>query len=76
MCKYLKSIFNFYYTGFTHMTVGRGLWIMIIIKLFIIFVILKMFFFPDTLAKQSRERHCTPAEAVRRNILEQSNDIN
>jgi len=43
------SIFRFYYDGFRNMTVGRKLWIIILIKLFIMFAILKIFFFPDIL---------------------------
>jgi hypothetical protein len=31
------------------MTLGKTLWVIILIKLFIIFVILKLFFFPDFL---------------------------
>jgi len=31
------------------MTVGRKLWIIILIKLFILFFILRLFFFPDFL---------------------------
>jgi len=31
------------------MTVGRHLWIIILVKLFIMFAILKVFFFPDFL---------------------------
>ncbi len=45
----LKNIFNFYYEGFRSMTVGKTLWIIILIKLFIMFAILKLFFFPDFL---------------------------
>jgi hypothetical protein len=33
------------------MTVGKKLWIIIIIKLFILFFILRLFFFPDLLRK-------------------------
>lgn len=44
-----KKIFNFYYTGFKEMTVGKQLWIIILIKLFIMFAILKLLFFPDFL---------------------------
>jgi hypothetical protein len=33
------------------MTVGKKLWVIILIKLFIMFVILKLFFFPDILKK-------------------------
>ncbi len=46
----LKSIFHLYYDGFRSMVVGRTLWKIIIIKLFVMFAILKVFFFPDFLA--------------------------
>jgi len=46
-----RRIFYFYYDGFRSMTVGKKLWVIILIKLFIIFVILKIFFFPDLLKK-------------------------
>ncbi len=49
MVKIMKKIFLFYYEGFTGMTVGKKLWIIIFIKLFIMFAILKLFFFPDFL---------------------------
>lgn len=48
----LKKIFLFYYEGFLSMTVGRKLWIIILIKLFILFFVLKLFFFPDILKKR------------------------
>jgi len=34
------------------MTVGRQLWIIILIKLFILFAVLKIFFFPDVLKEK------------------------
>jgi hypothetical protein len=48
---FLKKLFLFYFEGFKNMTVGKKLWVIILIKLFIIFVILKLFFFPDLLKK-------------------------
>ena len=46
----LKRIFNFYLDGFKNMSVSnRKLWVIIIIKLFIMFAVLKIFFFPDFL---------------------------
>lgn len=49
----LNKIFHFYYDGFRSMSGwGRKVWIIIIIKLFIMFVILKVFFFPDFLKKK------------------------
>lgn len=47
--KVLRNIFQFYYQGFKSMTVGRKLWAIIIIKLLIMFLVLKLFFFPDFL---------------------------
>ena len=49
----LIRVFRFYYDGFRNMSGwGRKVWIIIIIKLFIIFVILRIFFFPDFLQKK------------------------
>jgi len=47
----ITKVFRFYYEGFKSMTVGKTLWIIIIIKLFIMFFILKIFFFPNILKK-------------------------
>jgi hypothetical protein len=60
--KLIAKIFRFYYEGFKSMTVGKSLWTIIIIKLFIIFFILKIFFFPNFLKKnyksdEDRSRH-------------------
>lgn len=44
-------LFRFYYHGFTNMSDwGRKVWIIVLIKLFIIFAVLKIFFFKDFLA--------------------------
>ena len=43
------KIFRFYYDGFRGMTVGKKLWVIILVKLFVFFVIMKLFFFPDFL---------------------------
>ncbi len=43
-------IWNFYLGGFRSMgTWGKQVWLIILIKLFVMFVILKIFFFPDFL---------------------------
>ena len=42
-----KRILRFYADGFRNMTVGRTLWAIIIVKLVVIFAVLKVFFFPD-----------------------------
>lgn len=49
MSNLLQRLFRFYYDGFRSMTVGRTLWIMILIKLTIMFLILRIFFFPNFL---------------------------
>jgi len=47
----LRKVFFLYYDGFRNMTVGRKLWLIIFIKLFVMFIILKLLFFPDLLKK-------------------------
>ena len=47
--------FDLYYDGFRSMTLGRTLWLIIGIKLFIMFAILKVFFFPNFLSKQAEK---------------------
>ena len=45
----LRKAYYFYLNGFKSMTTGKTLWIIIAIKHFIIFVILKLIFFPNYL---------------------------
>lgn len=52
MLTLLRKIFQFYYDGFRSMTIGKKLWIIILIKLFIMFAILKVFFFKDFLGSR------------------------
>ncbi|MCK9322270.1 MAG: DUF4492 domain-containing protein [Bacteroidales bacterium] len=47
-----KKVFLFYYQGFRSMTLGKTLWMIILIKLFIMFAILKVFFFPNFLSSK------------------------
>ena len=48
-----NRLFLFYYEGFRNMSLwGRKVWIIILIKLFIMFAILKIFFFQDFLKKK------------------------
>ena len=45
-----KQIFRFYYDGFSNLPRwGKQAWLVILIKLFILFVVLKIFFFPNFL---------------------------
>ena len=52
MYEKLRKVFRFYYDGFRSMDKwGRKVWLIILIKLFIIFAVLKLFFFPDLLKR-------------------------
>ena len=44
-----SKIWHFYVDGFRSMTIGKTLWLLIFIKLFIMFCILRVFFFPNFL---------------------------
>ncbi|MDD2581020.1 MAG: DUF4492 domain-containing protein [Desulfuromonadaceae bacterium] len=44
-----RQLYLFYREGFRSMVIGRTLWKIIIIKLFILFAVLKFFFFPNYL---------------------------
>lgn len=47
---YPGKVFRFYRDGFKRMTLGKSLWKIILIKLFVMFAILKLFFFPNYLS--------------------------
>ena len=51
--KLLHRAFDLYYDGFRNMKLGKTLWAIILIKLFIIFAVLKVFFFPDFLKQNA-----------------------
>lgn len=53
----LASIYYFYIDGFRNMTVGKILWTIILIKLFIMFFIIKpLFFSPSSTNKPQIEQ--------------------
>lgn len=62
----LAKIIRFYLQGFKEMTIGKTLWTIILIKLIIIFAILKVFFFPDILKQKAEGRE---AEYVANKML-------
>ena len=65
----IKRIFRFYAEGFRSMAVGRSLWLLIIIKLVILFAVLKVFFFPDILSS-GYDTDSERAEAVRSSLTD------
>lgn len=63
-----KKVKDLYVDGFRNMTVGRYLWAIILFKLLILFLVFKLFFFPDLLQRNyntDEER----ADAVRSNLI-------
>ena len=63
--------FHLYYDGFRSMALGRTLWAIILIKLFIIFAVLKVFFFPSFLGTHA-EKGQEP-EFVATELLDRTN---
>ena len=59
-------VFDLYYDGFRNMTLGRTLGLVILVKLFVIFVVLKVFFFPDFLSTYA---HGNEADFVMNELL-------
>ena len=45
----IGKVVRFYLGGFREMTLGRSLWLIIAVKLVVLFGVLKLFFFPDFL---------------------------
>lgn len=49
---FIKKVMNLYTDGFKNMQLGKTLWLLIAIKLFIMFGILKFFVFNETLSSK------------------------
>jgi hypothetical protein len=48
-----KKVWSFYRDGFKNMNkTSKKLWVIILIKLFIMFAVLRLFFFPDVMETQ------------------------
>ena len=52
---FFHKAFHLYYDGFRSMELGKTLWLIIAIKVFVIFFILKLFFFPNFLKEHAGE---------------------
>jgi hypothetical protein len=66
-----KKLYLFYREGFSNMTVGKKLWLIVIIKLFIMFGILKVFFFPNQL-KQHFDSDADRGKHVTNELIDRS----
>lgn len=65
--RFVSRVWDMYADGFRNMTVGRYLWAIILAKLVVLFLVFRLFFFPDLLARDydtDEER----AQAVRTHL--------
>ena len=69
------KIWRFYMEGFRNMTFGKTLWAIILIKLFIMFFILRLFFFPNIL-QQKYDTDEERANQVIENLITPNNPKN
>lgn len=68
LVNFFRRALNLYVDGFRNMTVGRKLWVLIIVKCIIFFAVLKLFFFPDILETDYPDDE-SRAAAVRRSLV-------
>ena len=52
-CPMIKRIINFYKEGFANMKLGKTLWIVVLVKLAVIFLVIRTFFMPDILNERT-----------------------
>ena len=67
----LKTFFRIYAEGLRGMTWGKTLWIIVLIKLFVMFAVLKLFFFQPTLKGDAQQK----ATKVRRKLCAGATEI-
>ncbi len=49
----IRQVINFYRDGFKNMRLGKTLWLVVIVKLVIIFAVIKLLFMPDILSERA-----------------------
>jgi hypothetical protein len=64
----VKKILNLYIDGFKNMRLGKKLWAIVAIKLFIFFVVIKMLFFPNIL-KENFQNDTQRSEHILNNLI-------
>jgi len=68
------NFFTMFRDGFKNMTLGRTLWILVTIKLIIMFLILRPFFFPNFLNSKFDDPE-SKADYVRQQLIERNDSI-
>lgn len=66
---FFGKVLSMYVDGFREMTVGRRLWALILIKLAIMFLVFRLFFFPDIL-QEEYDNDVDRAQAVRNSLTD------
>ncbi|MCF0177995.1 MAG: DUF4492 domain-containing protein [Bacteroidales bacterium] len=61
-------VFRFYRDGFRDMTWGRTLWLLVLLKLVLLFAVLRLFFFRPTMSGMTEGEK---SEFVARTLLQQ-----
>lgn len=69
----IVNVWNFYIEGFKNMKLGKVLWAIIIVKLIIMFGILRVFFFQPVLKGKTDEEK---SEFVGTELIEKPSSIN
>ena len=64
-----QRVWDLYANGFRNMTIGRYLWAIILAKLVILFLVFKLFFFPNILDRDY-ENDEDRAQAVRTDLID------
>ncbi|MGM9774998.1 MAG: DUF4492 domain-containing protein [Candidatus Egerieousia sp.] len=67
----IRRIINFYKEGFTEMKFGKRLWLLIFIKLALLFLVLRLVFFKPELAEFDTDGQ--KARHVKENLFMQGN---
>lgn len=70
--KRVLGVFEFYRQGFSAMRLGKTLWGLIFVKLFVIFVLLKIFVFDENL-NSAFTKDADKSEFVLRNLINPAN---
>ncbi len=68
MTTFMRRVADLYVDGFRSMTVGRKLWALIIIKLILLFGVMKLFLFPNIL-NERYDNDADKAAAVRTQLI-------
>ena len=68
LAQFPRRVWSLYYDGFRSMTIGKTLWAIILIKLFIFFVVMKLLFFPNLL-QRDYDNDEDRAEHVRNELI-------